>query len=210
MDTSISDARSIEKAAVADVLLGGVDGPILDAGCGRGVVAEYLVGRGRDVIGYDASEVAISKARLRGIRAEVLDLEKEIPPGRYDGMVCLDLLQHSPYPLKMLKRLLAAVNYGGVMIIGLPNEFHFLRRISILVGRLRFTRFDGPHPRLFWMDETLRLISAAGLVVEKTVPLPLLPPRHAALRPMGRWLARLLPSLMAIGYVVKARKPVTE
>ena len=206
MNTAISDARSLEKAALADDLLGVVEDPILDAGCGRGVVAAHLIKRGREVVGIDASKVAVDKARESGVEVAVLDLEKEEIEGSYAAVLCLDILQHSPYPLDLLTKVVRAVRDGGLVIISLPNEFHFLRRIGILFGRTRFARYDGPHPRLFWKKEIERLVRDGGLTVELIVPVPLTAPRHRIVAPLGNLLARAVPSLMAIGYVVKARK----
>jgi SAM-dependent methyltransferase len=43
-------------------------GRIIDIGCGAGRVALYLQQRGFDVVGLDASRLAIRSARLRGVR----------------------------------------------------------------------------------------------------------------------------------------------
>lgn len=206
MNTSVSDARSLEKAALVDGLLGAMRGRILDVGCGRGVVAADLMKRGREVVGIDASQVAVDKARESGVEANVLDLESEDLEGRYEAVLCLDVLQHSPYPLHLLKKILQVVRDEGVVLISLPNEFHLLRRIGILFGKNKFARYDGPHPRLFWKREISRLILDAGLEIETIASVPLTAPRHRIVAPAGRLLALVVPSLMAIGYVVKARK----
>ncbi len=205
-DTFISDARSLEKASIVDTLLGAVEGEILDAGCGRGIVAAFLTARGREVVGVDASPAAVSAARERGVDARVLDLSREEPPGSYSAALCLDVLQHSADPLSMLKRVARSVVGPGPIIISLPNEFHLFRRIGIVFGRFGFARFDGPHPRLFWKEEIVRLLRDAGLDIEAVVPAPLTPPRHRLAAFFGRPLARVFPSLMAIGYVVKTSR----
>lgn len=206
MDTSISDARSLEKASIVERLLDPDGGEILDAGCGRGLVAAFLTARGRKVDCVDASAVAVSAAREAGVEARVMDLERDEPAGTYSAALCLDILQHSADPLSMLKRITRSVAGRGQVIISLPNEFHLLRRIGIALGRLRFARYDGPHPRLFWNDEVVRLVRDADLDIEKIVPVPLIPPRHRLLAGVGKSLVCLFPSLFAIGYVVKARK----
>ncbi len=45
-----------------------VRGRIIDVGCGAGRVALYLQQRGFDVVGLDASRLAIRSARLRGVK----------------------------------------------------------------------------------------------------------------------------------------------
>jgi 2-polyprenyl-3-methyl-5-hydroxy-6-metoxy-1,4-benzoquinol methylase len=207
MDTTIADARSLEKASMADRLLGGLNGEILDVGCGRGIVAAYLMERGRDVKGIDASEVAVAAARSLGVRASVHDLESAELEGRFAAALCLDVLQHSPHPLDLLQRISRAVRDNGVVIISLPNEFHILRRVGVLFGRHHFARYDGPHPRLFWKREAERLVGEAGLRLKRIVPVPLVPPRFRILRPLGKILARAIPSLMALGYILETEKP---
>lgn len=61
---------SIEAAAEQDrqLLLGwaqGVDGQIIDIGCGPGQWTNYLHGRGVDIVGVDPVRELISEARLR-------------------------------------------------------------------------------------------------------------------------------------------------
>jgi 2-polyprenyl-3-methyl-5-hydroxy-6-metoxy-1,4-benzoquinol methylase len=148
----------------------------------------------------------VGAARERGVQAAVLDLEKEGIEGSYAAALCLDILQHSPYPRELLTKVAGAVRDGGVVIISLPNEFHILRRIGVFFGRTRFARYDGPHPRLFWKAEAARLAGEAGLVVKEIVAISLVPPRHRVLRPAGKVLARLFPTLMALGYVLKTEK----
>ncbi|MGD0393932.1 MAG: class I SAM-dependent methyltransferase [Acidimicrobiales bacterium] len=57
-DWPISERRSIRRAR----------GRVVDVGCGAGRVALYLQRRGFDVVGLDASRLAIRSARLRGVK----------------------------------------------------------------------------------------------------------------------------------------------
>ena len=57
-DWPISERRSIRYAR----------GRVVDVGCGAGRVTLYLQRRGFDVVGLDASRLAIRSARLRGVR----------------------------------------------------------------------------------------------------------------------------------------------
>jgi SAM-dependent methyltransferase len=59
-------------------------GRIIDIGCGAGRVTLYLQSRGFDVVGLDASPLAIRSARLRGVKAawcmSIDDLSDRIAP----------------------------------------------------------------------------------------------------------------------------------
>ena len=54
-----------------------VKGKVLDVGCGAGRHSLYLQGKGFDVIGIDASPLAIKICRLRGVKkAQLMSIEK--------------------------------------------------------------------------------------------------------------------------------------
>ena len=74
-----------------------VGGQALELACGSGRAAVWMARRGLDVVGVDASEVAIGQARERAehwqaadrCRFEVVDLDQGLPPGPpADVIVC--------------------------------------------------------------------------------------------------------------------------
>ncbi|HEX2390599.1 MAG TPA: bifunctional 2-polyprenyl-6-hydroxyphenol methylase/3-demethylubiquinol 3-O-methyltransferase UbiG, partial [Casimicrobiaceae bacterium] len=85
-----------------DELAGGLAGKrVADLGCGGGILAEAMAGRGASVTGIDLSEKAIGVARLhqyetgasvdyRVAAAETLALEM---PAAFDVVTCLELLE---------------------------------------------------------------------------------------------------------------------
>jgi SAM-dependent methyltransferase len=80
---------------------------VLDAGCGPGVYAEWLIDNGAEVVALDVSEKMVSLAKLRlGGRAVVLqaDLDKPLPfpqdVGLFDLVLCPLVLAY----LKDLRR----------------------------------------------------------------------------------------------------------
>jgi len=81
VDTKPHNAHYERPATLS--LLPDVNGlRILDAGCGPGAYAEWLVNHGAQVVGVDVSEKMIALARRRvGAQAEfrVLDLERRLP-----------------------------------------------------------------------------------------------------------------------------------
>ncbi|MFB6207332.1 MAG: class I SAM-dependent methyltransferase [Haloglomus sp.] len=65
---------------------------VLDAGCGGGAYTEWLLDRGADAVGVDASSGMLERARERvGARAELgrVDLRDQLPfdDGAFDGIV---------------------------------------------------------------------------------------------------------------------------
>jgi predicted TPR repeat methyltransferase len=90
-------APELAAAAVADVA--GVDGEILDAGCGTGLVGVALAARGaRAIDGVDLSPGMLGKAEETGVyrRLAPADLSRAlpVPADSYDVVVCVGTLTH--------------------------------------------------------------------------------------------------------------------
>jgi SAM-dependent methyltransferase len=78
-DWPLSERRSVRY----------VRGRVLDVGCGAGRVSLYLQQRGFDVVGLDASRLAIRSARLRGVKEAWCMSIDELPKriGSFDTIV---------------------------------------------------------------------------------------------------------------------------
>lgn len=95
---------------------------ILDAGCGTGAYTEWLVERGADVVGVDASEAMLEQAReLVGDRAtfERVDLAKplDFAADSFDGVVSalvLGYIEDWRQPLAEFARVLRP---GGFLVL---------------------------------------------------------------------------------------------
>jgi SAM-dependent methyltransferase len=101
------------------------DGMVVDLGCGSGLWAEQLVGRGYDVLGIDISEAMIQLARRRAPRAEfrVASLfQADIPPCRAVTSLgeCISYLfdtSNDDRKLRQLcRRVYKALAPGGVFV----------------------------------------------------------------------------------------------
>lgn len=76
----------------------GVDGPIVDLGCGPGHIAAFLAGRGLPAIGVDLSPamVALARARHPGIEFSVADMTALEVDGEWAGVVAMYSIIHLP------------------------------------------------------------------------------------------------------------------
>ncbi len=178
-------------------------GAILDVGCGNGQGSLLLQNPGFTLTGVDLSEIGVSEAQKRGVNAFVCDLETDEIPGKYDVIVCMEVLEHVQFPLEILKKLKNNLNPKGELIISLPNEFHLLRRLQILVGRQDFSQYDFPHLRFFDRKEAYRLIRDAGYTLEKEIGVPLPPPRMRFLTNLFGFLLKFSPQLFTIGFIFR-------
>jgi SAM-dependent methyltransferase len=161
--------------------LRGTDAPLLDLGCGLGLLAHTLYADGIRVpyrgVDSDAAKIrravrAAAKVGLKDARFDTMDLSRELPSHR-GNVVILDVLQFIPYPAQAqaIDKMIAMLTPGAKLVIrtGLDDG----------TGRARITRaVDVVSRALGWMNampryypdgEALRArLLAAGLQVEFT------------------------------------------
>jgi ubiquinone/menaquinone biosynthesis C-methylase UbiE len=101
---------------------------VVDAGCGSGAQAEWLIDKGAEVIGLDLSPAMVDEARRRcGGRGRffVADLAEPLPlePRSVDGVTCslaLHYLEDWTVPLRSFARVLRR---DGWVVISLDHPF---------------------------------------------------------------------------------------
>jgi SAM-dependent methyltransferase len=73
----------------------------------------------------------------------IIDLDKsKIPvgPGTYDIIVCLETLEHTLYPKRVLAEILRVAKKDAIFFLSMPNEYNFYCRLNFLLGRKTFTQ----------------------------------------------------------------------
>jgi 2-polyprenyl-3-methyl-5-hydroxy-6-metoxy-1,4-benzoquinol methylase len=138
---------------------------ILEVGSGFGTMTRWLAGLGH-VTASDVSDECLAELR-RGfeecpsVRIRALDLRKHIPDerGRYDTVVCLNVLEHVEDDLLALKNLHGFLAPGGRLVLYVPagrrifsaldrGVGHYRRyEKEELVRKLRSARFRVSHAR---------------------------------------------------------------
>ncbi len=109
---------------------------LLDIGCGRGGLSEYL----RDqkdckVVGLEISSDAVRICNEKGIDAIESDIEVNEVSGKYDVILLAAVLEHLLDPVHALTKLRKNLKDDGSLIIGVPNFSHFTARIRYLLGK---------------------------------------------------------------------------
>lgn len=196
--------RSRARAGLALSLLNGKKGRLLDVGCGPGYGSRYFMDNGYEVLGVEVSGAAASQAEAAGVAVVTQDIEKApLPEGLFDGVVALEVLEHVAQPLALLKAMAGRLAPDGALIISLPNEFHLIHRLMILLGWAPFGGHDDPHRWHFGIAAIHRFIHAAGMrcIAHRTDPV--VPPGWFLLRPASALLARLFPGLFALSVVLR-------
>jgi SAM-dependent methyltransferase len=113
--------RSLVPASLAGAV-------VLDAGCGSGAQAEWLLDQGADVIGIDLSPRMVDEARVRCRgrgRFFVADLAEPLPlaPGSLDGITSSLVLHYVRDWTTPLRSFATALRPGGWAVISLDHPF---------------------------------------------------------------------------------------
>ena len=119
------------RLAHIERLAGGLEGKrALDVGCGGGILAEAMAGRGARVTGIDLAEKPVKVAMIhaaessssvdyRVISAEALAEEM---PGAFDVVTCMELLEHVPDPPSTVRACARLVKPGGQVFFSTINR----------------------------------------------------------------------------------------
>jgi SAM-dependent methyltransferase len=165
---------------VDTALLAGLDGPVLDIGCGPGRHVAALAAAGIDSLGVDLSPVAVQVARGRGGEAIPGSIFTDVPRcGRWRTALLLDgNIGIGGDPASLLRRTCELLARGGTAIVeldppGAPTE---RTRVRLEAPGLVSEWFAWARVGADGIDPLAR---AAGLLSG--------PAQHAG----GRWFARL-------------------
>lgn len=103
---------------------------VIDVGCGGGILSEALAQEGARVTGIDMSEAVIEVAQLHlyesnlnieyvRTTAEDIAIERK---GTYDVVTCLEMLEHVPDPISIIKSCSELVKPGGHVFFSTLNR----------------------------------------------------------------------------------------
>ncbi len=147
---------------------------VLDVGCGAATTSERIQRLGNRVTGIDSAPQAVATAsqRLgRALQADVADVDSVLPQlgeARFDVIIFADMLEHLPWPVRVLTAYLPLLKPGGSVIVSLPNFGLWSVRLAHFFGRFEYGDtgvLDRTHLRFFTRSSARRMLSAAGLTV---------------------------------------------
>ena len=145
--------------------------PVLDVGAAQGMLGHLIAGAGLtiDAIEANAEWAEMARPHYRNVWASYVE-DAPLEKGAYKLVVCGDVLEHTPDPLGVLKRLCEAASGDAKFIISLPNVAHLAIRMLLLFGKFpKMERgiLDRTHLHFFTRDTAIDLLRQAGLVPEK-------------------------------------------
>jgi methionine biosynthesis protein MetW len=145
---------------------------VLQVDGGPGWLAKMMQDRGARVTMTDLSNVAVERARNRGVEAFQCEIDASCLPfddGAFDVVVCDSQLEHRFDPDHALDEMARVLRSGGRLILLLPNTAHWRVRWWLLTGRFPMvpqTPTDWLHIRFFTLADMRPLLERRGLTVE--------------------------------------------
>ena len=179
---------------------------VVELGCARGDVTFLLAGRCREVVGVDASPVALEMAEaerrrlgvpnVRWLLSDVADLSP-LSAGTVDAVAAIDLVEHVDDPTleAMLRECRRILRPGGRLGIYTPDRAHYVERMK--ARGLVLKQFP-QHIAVRFASDYRRLLVAAGFDV-------VLADHSVSPFPGVRWLERTLAPLPLAGPLFRYR-----
>ncbi len=135
MSAAPATKRTVDMQILADWIEPGAR--VLDLGCGRGVLLEFLAQTRRArAFGVDLDFGKISACVRRGLSAyqgEMLDYMRALPDGHFDHIICSRTLEEVPDPAAVIAEALRA---GRAVTVGFANHGYWKNRYdTLLLGR---------------------------------------------------------------------------
>ncbi|WP_139057318.1 bifunctional 2-polyprenyl-6-hydroxyphenol methylase/3-demethylubiquinol 3-O-methyltransferase UbiG [Candidatus Ichthyocystis hellenicum] len=144
---------------------------VLDVGCGGGIMSESLVRSGAEVVGIDRSSPLIDIARLHAAsellsidyRHATVDELLETHEGRFDCIVCMEVVEHVSSPRVFLGQCVKLLREGGCLVVSTINrtaKSYFLTIVMaeyilriITRGTHDWSCFIKPSELSVWLEE---------------------------------------------------------
>jgi SAM-dependent methyltransferase len=174
--TTVGQHRDgVTKVGIFSQYLGGLQGPVLDVGCGVGELTRFAP-KGLSVIGVDVHMEFCRKAKERGERTVQADTVPALPfkDGAFDAALCSDVFEHLVDPLHMLLEIRRVMRAGALLFCHVPNEFSWKSVWQVLRGdgicNRRFfpgaEEWNYPHIRFFSHKGFRAMLREGGFMIE--------------------------------------------
>jgi 2-polyprenyl-3-methyl-5-hydroxy-6-metoxy-1,4-benzoquinol methylase len=161
---------------ILDMLSNNTDRCILDLGCGNGYLVNFLVTKGYNAFGTDASAEGIAIAKIKNPNRFFLQdlstgkLPTELQAKKFDTIISTEVIEHLYDPAGFITFCKDAISNGGEIIISTPYHGYLKNLVLSL-----FNKWDthlspmwyGGHIKL-WSRKTLgnALLSAGFTEIE--------------------------------------------
>lgn len=103
---------------------------ILDVGCGGGILSESMARQGAQVTGIDLADKSLGVARLHALESGIsvdyqciaVEALAQTQPHHYDGITCMEMLEHVPDPASIVRACATLVKPDGWVFFSTLNR----------------------------------------------------------------------------------------
>ncbi len=149
-------------------------GKVLDVGCGGGDHAKVLQAAGFEVDGITISEIEFAESNPYLRKGYLFNLENGLPPEvineQYDYVICAHVLEHICYPEMLLSDIRSCLSKDGILIVALPNLFHYKSRLELIKGNFNYASagiWDNTHFKWYTFLTGKTLLEKNGFKIIK-------------------------------------------
>jgi 2-polyprenyl-6-hydroxyphenyl methylase/3-demethylubiquinone-9 3-methyltransferase len=150
---------------------------VIDVGCGGGILSEALAKAGANTTGIDMGEQALNIAKLHALEAgisvkyEHITAEQKAQQSaeQYDVVTCMEMLEHVPDPVSVIKACTDLVKPGGDVFFSTLNRHPKAYLLAVLGAEYMLKMLPkGTHDykRFIKPSEMARWCRQAGLDVQ--------------------------------------------
>jgi SAM-dependent methyltransferase len=150
---------------------------VLDVGCGNGMHSIKAARRCRWVAGVDGDRVslgvALRESRARGVAnigflAAQLEDGLPVASGRFDTVICLDLLEHVHHRDLVLGEIRRVLKPGGRLLLAVPNRATSWKRRLERAGLFAYS--DPDHKIEYTLEELEQELGRSGFQIARLHP----------------------------------------
>jgi len=136
---------------------------VLDIGCRNGALTRFFVDN-NTVTGVDFDAKALQAAKddlkIETIEMDLLTDWTALDGRTFDVVVAGEVLEHLYFPEKIVEKVAAHLNEGGMFVGSVPNAFSLKNRLRLLMGTKKGTSLMDPtHINHFTFAELEKLLS---------------------------------------------------
>jgi len=155
---------------------------LLDIGCGPGTLLEEARSLGFDAEGLELCGPLAELARGKGFQvhqANACELQED---AKYDVITAMDIIEHVPDPVGLLKSMYRGLKSGGELVIYTPNHRGAVVVLAKALAKVGFSYpyrniFGGNHVCFFDDRSLLRALASVGFPVRMLWKFPYDPRR---------------------------------
>ncbi|RQX17378.1 bifunctional 3-demethylubiquinone 3-O-methyltransferase/2-octaprenyl-6-hydroxy phenol methylase [Micromonospora ureilytica] len=179
------------------------DALLVDLGCGAGLLAPHLAGKGYRHVGVDLTRSALVQAADHGVRVVQGDATAvPLPDGCADVVSAGELLEHVPAWPRAVAEACRLLRPGGVLVLDTLNDTALARLVAVRIAERLPTVPRGIHDPLLFVDARALVAECARHGVDL---------RLRGIRPqvggMLAWLLRRARASRTAGAVPAGRAP---